>query len=115
MDNNTTIITERYEYFENHINDLVEYNWWTTKAKNIIRDAYLVDINPSWVEAQLRENRHSEIYIRIIQKCRLMKSAIPRDKKPKDILLAKQLDNICSLYRNELLTELTNTIREYCL
>ena len=115
MDNNTTIITERYEYFENHINDLIEYNWWTTKAKNIIRDAYLVDINPSWVEAQLRENRHSEIYIRIIQKCRLMKSAIPRDKKPKDILLAKQLDNICSLYRNELLTELTNTIREYCL
>ena len=115
MHNNTTIITERYEYFENHINDLVEYNWWTTKAKNIIRDAYLVDINPSWVEAQLRENRHSEIYIRIIQKCRLMKSSIPRDKKPKDILLAKQLDNICSLYRNELLTELTNTIREYCL
>ena len=115
MDNNTTIITERYEYFENHINDLVEYNWWTTKAKNIIRDAYLVDISPSWVEAQLRENRHSEIYIRIIQKCRLMKSSIPRDKKPKDILLAKQLDNICSLYRNELLTELTNTIREYCL
>ena len=115
MDNNTTIITERYEYFENHINDLVEYNWWTTKAKNIIRDAYLVDINPSWVEAQLRENRHSEIYIRIIQKCRLMQSSIPRDKKPKDILLAKQLDNICSLYRNELLTELTNTIREYCL
>ena len=115
MDNNTTIITERYEYFENHINDLIEYNWWTTKAKNIIRDAYLVDINPSWVEAQLRENRHSEIYIRIIQKCRLMHSSIPRDKKPKDILLAKQLDNICSLYRNELLTELTNTIREYCL
>ena len=115
MDNNTTIITERCEYFENHINDLIEYNWWTTKAKNIIRDAYLVDINPSWVEAQLRENRHSEIYIRIIQKCRLMKSSIPRDKKPKDILLAKQLDNICSLYRNELLTELTNTIREYCL
>ena len=115
MDNNTTIITERNEYFENHINDLIEYNWWTTKAKNIIRDAYLVDINPSWVEAQLRENRHSEIYIRIIQKCRLMKSSIPRDKKPKDILLAKQLDNICSLYRNELLTELTNTIREYCL
>ena len=115
MDNNTTIITERYEYFESHINDLIEYNWWTTKAKNIIRDAYLVDINPSWVEAQLRENRHSEIYIRIIQKCRLMKSSIPRDKKPKDILLAKQLDNICSLYRNELLTELTNTIREYCL
>lgn len=115
MDNNTTIITERYEYFENHINDLIEYNWWTTKAKNIIRDAYLVDINPSWVEAQLRENRHSEIYIRIIQKCRLMQSSIPRDKKPKDILLAKQLDNICSLYRNELLTELTNTIREYCL
>ena len=115
MDNNTTIITERYEYFENHINDLVEYNWWTTKAKNIIRDAYLVDINPSWVEAQLRENRNIEIYIRIIQKCRLMKSSIPRDKKPKDILLAKQLDNICSLYRNELLTELTNTIREYCL
>ena len=115
MDNNTTIITERYEYFDNHINDLIEYNWWTTKAKNIIRDAYLVDINPSWVEAQLRENRHSEIYIRIIQKCRLMQSSIPRDKKPKDILLAKQLDNICSLYRNELLTELTNTIREYCL
>ena len=115
MDNNTTIITERYEYFENHINDLIEYNWWTTKAKNIIRDAYLVDINLSWVEAQLRENRHSEIYIRIIQKCRLMQSSIPRDKKPKDILLAKQLDNICSLYRNELLTELTNTIREYCL
>ena len=115
MDNNTTIITERYEYFENHINDLIEYNWWTTKAKNIIRDAYLVDINPSWVEAQLRENRHSEIYIRIIQKCRLMKSSIPHDKKPKDILLAKQLDNICSLYRNELLTELTNTIRDYCL
>ena len=115
MENNTTIITERYEYFENHINDLVEYNWWTTKAKNIIRDAYLVDINPSWVEAQLRENRHSEIYIRIIQKCRLMQSSIKRKKKPKDILLAKQLDNICSLYRNELLTELTNTIREYCL
>ena len=115
MDNNTTIITERYEYFENHINDLIEYNWWTTKAKNVIRDAYLVDINPSWVEAQLWENRHSEIYIRIIQKCRLMQSSIPRDKKPKDILLAKQLDNICSLYRNELLTELTNTIREYCL
>lgn len=115
MDNNTTIITERYEYFENYINNLIEYNWWTTKAKNIIRDAYLVDINPSWVEAQLRENRHSEIYIRIIQKCRLMQSSIPRDKKPKDILLAKQLDNICSLYRNELLTELTNTIREYCL
>ena len=115
MNNDTTIITEKYEYFENHINDLIEYNWWTTKAKNIIRDAYLVDINPSWVEAQLRENQHSEIYIRIIQKCRLMKSAIPRDKKPKDILLAKQLDNICSLYRNELLTELTNTIREYCL
>ena len=115
MDNNTTIITERYEYFENHIDELIEGNWWTTKAKNIIRDAYLVGINPSWVEAQLRENRHSEIYIRIIQKCRLMKSAIPRDKKPKDILLAKQLDNICSLYRNELLTELTNTIREYCL
>ena len=115
MDNNTTIITERYEYFENHINDLIEYNWWTTKAKNIIRDAYLVDINPSWVEAQLRENRHSEIYIRIIQKCRLMQSSIACDKKPKDILLAKQLDNICSLYRNELLTELTNTIREYCL
>ena len=115
MDNNTTIITERYEYFENHIGELIEGNWWTTKAKNIIRDAYLVDINPSWVEAQLRENRHSEIYIRIIQKCRLMQSSIPRDKKPKDILLAKQLDNICSLYRNELLTELTNTIREYCL
>ena len=115
MDNNTTIITERYEYFENHINDLIEYNWWTIKAKNIIRDAYLVDINPSWVEAQLRENRNIEIYVRIIQKCRLMQSSIPRDKKPKDILLAKQLDNICSLYRNELLTELTNTIREYCL
>lgn len=115
MDNNTTIITERYEYFENHINDLVEYNWWTTKAKNIIRDAYLVDINPSWVEAQLRENRHSEIYIRIIQKCRLMQSSIPRDKKPNDILLAKQIDNIYLHYRNELLTELTNTIREYCL
>lgn len=115
MDNNTTIITERYEYFENHINDLIEYNWWTEHAENIIKDAYLVDINPSWVEAQLRENRNIEIYIRIIQKCRLMKSSIPHDKKPKDILLAKQLDNICSLYRNELLTELTNTIREYCL
>ena len=115
MDNNTTIITERYEYFENHINDLVEYNWWTTKAKNIIRDAYLVDINPSWVEAQLRENRHSEIYTRIIQKCRLMQSSIACDQNNNNSVLAKQLDNICSLYRNELLTELTNTIREYCL
>ena len=115
MDNNTTIITERYEYFENHIDELIEGNWWTTKAKNIIRDAYLVDINPSWVEAQLRENRNSEIYIRIIQKCRLMRSSITHGNKIDNILLAKQLDNICSLYRNELLTELTNTIREYCL
>ena len=115
MDNNTTIITERCEYFENHINDLVEYNWWTTKAKNIIRDAYLVDINPSWVEAQLRENRHSEIYIRIIQKCRLMKSSTTHNKNANNTVLAKQLDNICLHYRNELLTELTNTIRDYCL
>ena len=115
MDNNTTIITERYEYFENHINDLIEYNWWTTKAKNIIRDAYLVDINPSWVEAQLRENRHSEIYIRIIQKCRLMQSSTTHNKNANNTVLAKQLDNICLHYRNELLTELTNTIREYCL
>lgn len=115
MDNDMTIISERCEYFENHINDLVEYNWWTEHAENIIRDAYLVDINPSWVEAQLRENRNIEIYIRIIQKCRLMKSSIPRDKKSNDILLAKQIDNICLHYRNELLDELTNTIREYCL
>ena len=115
MDNNTTIITERYEYFENHINDLIEYNWWTTKAKNVIRDAYLVDINPSWVEAQLWENRHSEIYIRIIQKCRLMKSSTTHNKNANNTVLAKQLDNICLHYRNELLTELTNTIREYCL
>lgn len=115
MDNDTTIISKRYEYFENHINDLIEYNYWTEHAENIIRDAYLVDINPSWVEAQLRENRHSEIYVRIIQKCRLMKSSIPRDKKSNDILLAKQIDNICLHYRNELLDELTNTIREYCL
>ena len=115
MDNNTTIITERYEYFENHINDLVEYNWWTTKAKNIIRDAYLVDINPSWVEAQLRGNRHSEIYIRIIQKCRLMQSSIACDQNNDNSVLAEQLDNISWDYRNKLLTELTSQIREYCL
>ena len=115
MDNDTTIITERCEYFENHIDELIEGKWWTEHAKNIIKDAYLVDINPSWVEAQLRENRNIEIYVRIIQRCRIMRSSIPRDKKPNDILLAKQIDNICLHYRNELLTELTNTIREYCL
>lgn len=115
MDNNTTIITERYEYFENHINDLIEYSWWTTKAKNIIRDAYLVDISPAWVEAQLRENRHSEIYIRIIQKCRLMQSSIACDQNNDNSVLAEQLDNISWDYRNKLLTELTSQIREYCL
>lgn len=115
MNNNTTIITERYEYFENHIDELIEGNWWTTKAKNIIRDAYLVDINPSWVEAQLRENRHSEIYIRIIQKCRLMQSSIICDQNNDNSVLAEQLDNISWDYRNKLLTELTSQIREYCL
>ena len=107
MDNEMTIIDERYEFFENHLDEHIAYGFlertaWTERAKSIIKDAYCVDIDPVWVEMQLKENRHSEIYIRIIQKCRL-------------ILLAKQLDNICSLYRNELLTELTNTIREYCL
>ena len=120
MDNEMTIIDERYEFFENHLDEHIQYGFlertaWTERAKSIIKDAYCVDINPVWVEMHLKENQYSEIYIRIIQKCRLMKSSIPRDKKPKDILLAKQLDNICSLYRNELLTELTNTIREYCL
>ena len=115
MDNDTTIITERYEYFENHIDDLIEYNWWTEHAENIIKDAYCVDINPSWVEAQLRENRNIEIYVRIIQRCRIMRSSITHGNKIDNIFLAKQIDNICLHYRNELLTELTNTIREYCL
>ena len=115
MDNDTTIITERCEYFENHINDLIEYNWWTEHAENIIRDAYLVDINPSWVEAQLRENRNIEIYIRIIQKCRLMQSSIACDQNNDNSVLAEQLDNISWDYRNKLLTQLTSQIREYCL
>ena len=115
MDNDTTIITERCEYFENHIDDLIECNWWTEHAENIIKDAYLVDINPSWVEAQLRENRHSEIYIRIIQKCRLMQSSIASDQNNDNSVLAEQLDNISWDYRNKLLTELTSQIREYCL
>lgn len=115
MDNEMTIITERYEHFENYIGELIEYGSWTEKAKNIIRDAYLVDINPSWVEMQLLENRHIEVYTRIIQKCRLMQSNIPHERKEKDIILAKQLENICLHYRTELLEELTATIREYCL
>lgn len=115
MDNNMTIITERYEYFENHLDNIIEYFGWTDNAKELIRDAYLVDISPAWVEAQLRENRSSEIYIRIIQRCRIMQSSIPKNKKENDNLLAEQLENISLHYRRELLNELTALAREYCL
>ena len=91
MDNEMTIIDERYEFFENHLDEHIQYGFlertaWTERAKSIIKDAYCVDINPVWVEMHLKENQYSEIYIRIIQKCRLMKSSIPRDKKPKTFL-----------------------------
>lgn len=115
MDNDTTIITERYEYFENHYNDLVKYDSWSKGANRIIRDAYCVNISPSWIEAQLRENRHIEIFIRIIQKCRIMRSSIEYVNEGNNKLLLEQVDNINRTYRNELLSELTQTIREYCL
>ena len=120
MDNEMTIIDERYEFFQNHLDEHIQYGFlertaWTERAKSIIQDAYCVDIDPVWVEMHLKENQHSEIYIRIIQKCRLMKSSTTHNKNANNTVLAKQLDNICLHYRNELLTELTNTIRDYCL
>ena len=119
MDNDMTIITERCEFFENHLDDYINYgflprNAWNEKTKNIIKDAYCVNIEPTWTEMMWKENRHSEIYIRIIQKCRFMKSSISRYKKSNCEVLAKQLDNICQHYKNELFTELTSTVREYC-
>lgn len=113
--NDTTIITERYEYFQSHSDSLLQYDSWTEKAKEIIRHAYMVDINPSWVEAQLRENRYSEIYIRIVQKCRIMRSSVEYMDKGDNKLLLEQIDSISHTYRDELLTELTGIIREYCL
>lgn len=115
MDNDTTIVTERYEYFQNNYNRLLEYNSWSERAIRIIRDAYCVNISPSWVEAQLRENRHIEVFIRIIQKCRIMRSSIEYVDKRNNKVLLEQVGNICDTYRNELLSELTQTIREYCL
>lgn len=115
MDNETTIITERYEYFQNNYNRLLESKSWAERAIRIIRDAYCVNISPSWVEAQLRENRHIEVFIRIIQKCRIMRSSIEYVDKRNNKVLLKQVDNINRTYRNELLSELTETIREYCL
>ena len=120
MDNEMTIIDERYEFFQNHLDEHIQYGFlertaWTERAKSIIQDAYCVDISPVWVEMHLKENQYSEIYIRIIQKCRLMQSSIASDQNNDNSVLAEQLDNISWDYRNKLLTELTSQIREYCL
>lgn len=106
-----TILDERYEYFQNHREDIVGDENWTINAENLIMDAYLVDINPSWVRAQLRENRGVDVYIRIIQKCRQMLSTTT----DKDALFAEELNRLCLHYRKELLSQLTAVIREYCL
>lgn len=116
MNNNTTILNQRYEYFQNHIDDfIIDTSQWTEKSKDAIRDAYVMGLSASWAQAQLLENRPTEIYIRIIQRCRNMQLSIALEKKGNNALLAQQLEDISSYYRNELLTKLTSLIREYCL
>lgn len=113
MENEKTILDERYEYFQDHRETIVGDENWTINAENLIMDAYLVDINPAWVRAQLRDNRGVDVYIRIIQKCRQMLSTIADNKK--DALFAKELNHLSLHYRQELLKHLTALIREYCL
>lgn len=110
-----TIIDERHEYFENHLNNYIDYgyldrNTCAGKIKDTMRDAYCVDVSPYWVEGQLLENRHAEIYVRIIKQCGQMLASTTCDK-----LLAKQLKNIRSRYRAKLLAELGRVVRKYCL
>lgn len=106
-----TPIQEKYEYFQDHREDIVGDENWTINAENLIMDAYLVDINPAWVRAQLRDNRGVDVYIRIIQKCRQMLSTTTE----KDALFAEELNRLSLHYRKELLNQMTAIIREYCL
>ena len=111
MENEKTILDERYEYFQDHRETIVGDENWTINAENLIMDAYLVDINPAWVRAQLRDNRGVDVYIRIVQKCRQMLSTTTE----KDALFAEELNRLSLHYRKELLNQMTAIIREYCL
>lgn len=110
-----TIIDERHEYFENHLNNYIDYGYLDRdncagKIKGIMRDAYCIDVSPYWVEGQVLEKRYAEVYARIIHQCGQMLASTTCDK-----LLAKQLKNIRSRYRAKLLVELGRVVRKYCL
>lgn len=111
-----TIVDERYEYFENHLNNYIDYGYLDRdtcagKIEDIMRDAYCVDVSPYWVEGQVLEKRYAEVYARIIQQCgQMLASTTPCDR-----LLAKQLKNIRLHYRMKLFAELVRVVRKYCL
>lgn len=115
MEREKTILDERYEYFQNHRESIVGDENWTINAEKLIMDAYLVDINPSWVRERLRDNRGVDVYIRIIQKCRQMLLTIADNNNKRDIPLAEELNRLSLHYRKELWNHLSALAREYCL
>ena len=115
MDNNTTIITERYEYFENHINDLIEYNWWTTKAKNIIRDAYALGLDLDKLDTLVNNPwAYVEVYILLIKKYRIFKSEVERWTGDDAKETLKQLEELHEKYRAKLSKTLHAHLKNFC-
>lgn len=106
-----TPITKRAEEFNEIYRDIYERRFSDTYVE-IIYDAFCVRIDNSWVEEKLIQGELIEIYKNIILKAQEeYKIACKEDNN----MYRFQVENIKKYYQKELLEEVHQVIRDYCI
>ena len=106
-----TPITKRAEQFDEIYREVYKRRFSSTYV-DIIYDAFCVRIDNSWVEKKLIQGELIEIYKDIIFKAR--EEYIIAYKENNDIYKL-QVENIKKYYQKELLEEVHQVIRDYCM
>ena len=106
-----TSLADNLEFFNSTLKD----NWssrWSEEVLEVMRDAYCVGISEMWVDNKLVQGNKIDIYKQIIIKCR---DYIEQALRQQDEAWKEQLIMLRNRYQTELLKELTNAIRDFCM
>lgn len=106
-----TPITKRAEWFDKIYREIYKHKFSDTYV-DIMYDAFCVRIDNSWVEKRLITGELVEIYKNIIFKAR--EEIITANKEDND-MYKLQAENIKKYYQKELLEEVGQVIRDYCM
>lgn len=110
-ENKVTPITKRAEEFDEIYRDIYKRRF-SSAYVDIIYDAFCVRIDNSWVEKKLIQGELIEIYKNIIFKTREEYLAAYKEDNN---MYKLQVENIKKYYQKELLEEIHQVIRDYCM